>query len=190
MKKILAILAVVLLTGYSFGLAEVLNDTQLAGIYAGDSTTDINDDILAENSAVVNQKNIGVIASTNGSVNDSNINNLNDAEAVNDGDSAVAIQTNIAAIGLGAGPSSNNEIKNENTATVDNIVETSALGVDAISDGSTQTGADNNSAFATVLANQSAVASQFNIGAVSGSGAISGTTITNKNTATVTNTGL
>lgn len=191
MHKLIAILMGIALIGcFSLAKAEVLTDTQLSGIYAGQIDTDINDDVTATFSAVSSQKNIAAIGSLEGGVSGSQISNQNLAEDVSNlGDSAVASQTNIAAIaGLGTAASDNNTIANTNNARVTNEVAVDSGSAELSLEGSSISDAGVNSILSTVTALQSAVASQNNIGAVVGGGSVTGTTISNSNSATVSNT--
>lgn len=188
MKKLIAVLVGVMLLG-SFGVASAqeLTDSQLAGIYAGQFEVSVDDTIVANNSAVAHQRNAAAIGSFDGGVGGSLVMNDNAADVLNAGDSAVALQTNIAAIaGLGVNPSDENLILNSNTALVDNLF---------LSDGSVE-GTLNGTAvsgdvleFADVVALQSAVAHQDNISAVMGNGSASFNEITSLNLATVLNMG-
>lgn len=188
MKKVIAVVMGLLLLCGSYAMAEVLNDNELAGIYAGDDSF-AEDDIIAENSAVASQKNIAVVGSTDSSVSGTSISNSNVADVLGEGDSSVAIQTNIAAISLGGGESGGNSITNSNDAAVSNLVVGPGA-VDALSDAGTESGGGSHSAFTLVEALASAVASQTNIAAVAGDGTISGTSISNSNSAVVTNSGI
>lgn len=193
MKKVMVILLGVFLAGsFTVANAAVLSDSQLAGISAGDFDTDINDDVTAVNSAVSSQKNIGVVASTDGAVTNATISNINGATVDNTGDSAISLQANIGAVaGLGTvAPSEGNTISNTNTATVTNNVF-AAGNADLSLEGTSNSGdAGINSMLSTVSASQSAVATQNNIGSIVGAGGVSGASINNSNSATVTNTGL
>lgn len=195
MKKVMAILMGVLLAGsFTVAKAEVLSDTQLAGISAGDFDTDINDDVTAENSAVSSQKNIGTVGSTDGAVSGSSITNTNTASVSNLGDSAVALQANIGVIaGLGTqAVSTGNSISNENEAEVGNLITANPGSTDASFEGLADSGdtAGLSSMFSTVNASQSAVASQNNIGAIFGAGGVSAGVVSNTNTADITNSSL
>lgn len=189
MKKSLALMAVMLLVGFSCAQAGILSDAQMAQVYAGDDSS-INDVITAENSAVSNQKNIAAVGSLSlGTVSDSVMDNLNTAVVANTGDSGVAMQLNIGAVsGMGEeGDNLNNVITNSNDAQVDNLVIAPAETVEATSDGLTTAGAGTNSSLVTVSAVGSAVCSQGNIGAVAGTSNVLATVITNVNNAVVTN---
>lgn len=189
MNKVIAILMSVLLLGYTYAAAEVLSDSQLSSIYAGqDFDVEVNDEITSDNSVVVHQRNVGIAGSTGGNVSDTKITNSNMGTATNTGDSSVALQTNIAAIAaLGTTASSGNTLSNTNDATVDNVVLGQGTTVDGTLDGTAVSGDIIEGA--DVFAEQSAVAHQDNIAAVAGNGSISETSIANSNKANVMNVG-
>lgn len=189
MKKLTVVIIGIMCFAYFIPVqAEVLSDTQLAGITAGDVDTSILDDVIAENSAVASQKNIAAIGSIEGAVSAALIYNTNTADVFNLGDAAVALQTNIAAISS-SGDSLGNMVMNTNDALVDNIV-TIPLASATLSSESDTTGVDFNSIISDADVHGSAVASQANIAAiVSTGGSASGNLITNLNAAEVFNFG-
>ncbi|MEW6102188.1 MAG: hypothetical protein AB1481_07880 [Candidatus Omnitrophota bacterium] len=165
--------------------AGMLTDSQLAGVYAGDSE-DINV-VDATASAVVAQSNMAAVSSLYGGVGGTQILNSNTAEVAGLGNSTVALQSNIAAIaGMGGDePNPQNSITNENLALVENLAVIPQGGVEAES---VESVGDDFLGVNPVSAFLSAVALQSNIAAVSGGGNVLGTTITNTNAAQVTNT--
>lgn len=192
MKRIIAVVAVLLLLGYSFASAQILSSSELDSVYAGQFDNTVEDDISGINSAVAAQKNITTFGSTDGAVSASTATNLNTASVTNIGDSAVGIQTNIAAIaGLGTTLSSDdNTISSTNEAEVVNTIANDTGSADDALTGTSASGAGTNSLASTVSALQSAIASQNNIAAIVGGGGVNAGTITNTNTATVTNAAL
>lgn len=187
-KFIVAVSIAILLGGVSLAQAQILNDMQLSGVYAGQFETTMDDSIVATGSAVVDQKNIASVAATEGGIIGTSIDNLNTNTISNLGDSAISMQTNISAIaGLGIDfTNPDNIIINTNETTIDNVVDSAIAGqATGNSTGSVMDGA--NTAFASVDALQSAVAVQNNIAALVGSSDVSGTIISNVNSATVTN---
>jgi len=169
--------------------AEVLTNVEMNGIYAGQFDGTVNQ-VSAVSSALVDQSNVGVIDSSAGCVFDTSMDNANSAEVSNaGGDSAIAMQSNIAAIsGLSedlACVNSGNTITNSNDATVSNVVNIELPGsVDGQSvQGSTSIG---ELTVNVVSSLESAIASQSNVGAIAGVVDVTGTSISNINTASVT----
>lgn len=185
---------VVLIIAAMFGTfipvnAQILSDDHLAGIYAGDVNTGINDDIVVENSAVVNQKNIAAAGSLDSSARNTHMRNTNRVRVKNEGDSAIALQSNIAAIaGLGEGQTRGNVITNRNIARVKNTAGGDGS-VDSISDGSASIDTQDASIFVTLFTSQSAVTAQGNIGIIAGGDELRSNRIHNTNRAVVDNTG-
>lgn len=187
-KKLLFLVMIMFLSLATNAGAAVLNDAQLSSIYAGDDAI-LDDQITASGSAVSAQKNVAVVGSiSDGTVNDTVVDNINSSMVVNAGDSALAVQTNIAAISaMGEGDNLNNVISNANDAQVDNVVLILEGAIDSQSMGTTASGAGTNSVLTSVSSMQSSVVSQSNIGAVGGTGNLAGTVVMNANTATVSN---
>ncbi|MEW6102189.1 MAG: hypothetical protein AB1481_07885 [Candidatus Omnitrophota bacterium] len=166
--------------------AGMLTDSQLAGVYAGDSE-DIND-VTAITSAVVAQSNMATVDSLYGGVSGSRMRSSNEALVEGLGNSTVALQSNIAAIAGMGGDETNvgNIIVNTNDALVMN----NALPVEGGVEGTSveSIGDEDFLAVNPVSAFLSAVALQSNIAAVSGGGSVGNTGIANVNTAQVVNT--
>lgn len=166
--------------------AIILCDQELDNISAAGFDIDINA-AYAFRSAVISQSNIAAIASFNGSINHTKINNSNLATVKNQGNSAVASQSNIAAIVAESGDIKDAIIKNTNIANVENnyTSEGGAQLNTASFDTTTSTVKINN-----VSADASSVVAQTNIAAVVAlDGNIKDTKIRNFNHAVIKNNG-
>ncbi|MBN3040131.1 MAG: hypothetical protein JW867_03310 [Candidatus Omnitrophica bacterium] len=189
--KSLSILIVALLAVSPLFAGELTND-EMADIYAGKITVDINE-VAATNSAVAAQSNLAAIVS-NDDIERSDISNANIADVTNEGAAALALQSNIgvaASFGGCYGDSCYEhvigaDIKNANTAEVENKyvagnITTTGSSVDVNVNG------DGGSINASTL-KTSAVASQSNIGIVAAlAGDVKYSDVINKNTAIVVN---
>jgi len=187
-KTMVLVFGLMLLSGLTMAHAEVLSDGAMSGVYAGQFDGTVNQ-VSAMGSALADQSNVGVIDSSEGCVFDTSMDNTNSAEVTNNGgDSAIAMQSNIAAIsGLSVDPAcanTNNTITNSNDATVSNVVDPTIEGsVDGQSvQGSTSIG---ELTVNVVSSLESAIASQSNVGAIAGIVDVSASSISNINTASV-----
>lgn len=169
--------------------AELLSDVELAKVYAGEVDSEASDVITVEASSLSNQKNIAGVSSLDSGVRTTRIRNTNRAELENIGDSAVALQANLAAIAsLGAEDALGNVMINRNNARVDNLASAEGFG-EGLSGGSLTTGASSEMLLGSILALQSAVVGQSNIAALAAPGNIRLTFIDNDNRADVDNIG-
>lgn len=169
--------------------AELLSDVELAKVYAGEVDSEASDVITVEASSLSNQKNIAGVSSLDSGVRTTRIRNTNRAEVENIGDSAVALQANLAAIAsLGAEDALGNVMINRNNARVDNLASAEGFG-EGLSGGSLTTGASSEMLLGSILALQSAVVGQSNIAALAALGNIRLTFIDNDNRADVDNIG-
>lgn len=170
--------------------AQMLTDIQLSGIYASGQAS-ISEDILADGSSAVYQRNIDAIGSTDTTVNNCEVNSNNNARVDNVGDSALAFQENMGALsGMGSAEMRGNSATSRNTARVDNLAVAPASGLaDVVSDASVGVASGSYTGGAGISAVQSAGYYQGNIKAMASGGTMRSNHIQSNNNGRVDNTG-
>ena len=162
----------------------VLSDAELDNISAGGIDIDINA-AEAFRSAVVSQSNIGAFKGF--SLNNISLNNYNLSAINNTGNSAVGLQSNIAAVVAQKGDIKAATINNNNTATINNTGSLEGALSASLANINAPLGLVT---INRVYADKSAVASQSNIAVIAAlEGNIKDSLINNKNFAALTNFG-
>lgn len=193
-KKILRGFIIVLIIANFFFLgavyaekAVVLSDAELDEISAAGFDIDINS-VLAFRSSVAAQSNISAVNGLSAHV--VSLTNSNFANIHNIGNSAVALQSNIAAVVAKSGDINGATINNRNEATISNTANTDTEGYAEASSLNADIPAFSLLGINNVYAAGSAVASQSNIAAIVAlAGNIKNAFIDNYNDATLTNFG-